>query len=99
LAYEGYLFSNNGINSCRKCSFIGSSIMGVNYSDYYGLLFNCPFDKELELCALKNMRLHTTKERFIYYEALTITERKALINQHHKCLLIREKKSLFHESQ
>jgi hypothetical protein len=99
LANEGYLLSNNGINKCRKSSFIGSSIMGDNFSDYYGLLFNCPFDKELELCALKHMRLHTTKERLKYFEALTITERKALINKHHKCLLIREKKSLFHESQ
>jgi len=73
--------------------------MGDNYSDYYGLLFNCPFDTELDVCALKNMRLRTTKERLIYYEALTLNERKALINQHQECLLVREKKSLFHESQ
>jgi len=73
--------------------------MKDNLSDYYGLLFNCPFDNELDVCALKKMRHRTTKERLIYYEALTITERKDLINKHHECLFIREKKSLFHESQ
>ena len=69
--------------------------MGDNYSDYYGLLFNCPFETELDICALKNMRLRTTKERLIYYEALTLDEKKALINQHHECLLVREKKVPF----
>lgn len=73
--------------------------MGEIFSDYYGLLFNCPFDSELDICTLKNMRQQTTKERLNYYEALTLNERKALINKHHECLLFREKKSLFHESQ
>jgi hypothetical protein len=73
--------------------------MGDSYSDFYGLLFNCPFDIELDVCAIKKMRLRTTRERINYFEALTMEERKALINEHHACLLIREKKSLFHESQ
>lgn len=73
--------------------------MGENYSNYYGLLFNCPFGSELVECALKKMRQQTAKERINYYEALTFIERNVLIKQHHHCLSVRENKSLFHESQ
>jgi len=69
--------------------------MGDNYSDYYGLLFKCPFDTELDVCTLKSLRLRTTKERLLYFEALTLNERKALIKKHHECLLVREKKVPF----
>lgn len=73
--------------------------MGENYSNYYGLLFNCPFGNEVYTCVLNGIRKIGAKERLVYYEALTSNERRVLIKRHHECLMAREKKSLFHESQ
>ncbi len=73
--------------------------MGEYYSNYYGLLFNCPFGSEIKTCVLTKLRQKGTKERYIHFEALTHNERRVLIKQHHECLMVREKKSLFHESQ
>jgi len=73
--------------------------MGYNFINYYGLLFNCPFDSELISCRLKKIRLLTIKERLKYYSVLTEIEKTALIEEHKKCQLVRNKKSLFHESQ
>ena len=100
MLFEGYLLFFSGIKKRNKivCKRKKDK-MGEYYSNYYGLLFNCPFESELEHCALKNMRQRTAKERLIYYEALTLSERKVLIKKHHNCLLVRENKSLFHESQ
>jgi hypothetical protein len=73
--------------------------MGDYYLNYYGLMFNCPFDSELENCSLKRMRQKDAKDRLKYYQTLTLPEKDHMINHHHQCLLVREKKSLFHESQ
>jgi len=73
--------------------------MGYNYLNFYGLLFSCPFDSELTSCQLKKIRQLTTKERLIYYSALAENEKKVLLKEHQRCLLVRDKKSLFHESQ
>ena len=74
-------------------------MMGNNYINYYGLLFSCPFDNELTTCGLRKIRRLATKERLNYYSALTENEKVTLIKKHRICLLVRDKKSLFHESQ
>lgn len=73
--------------------------MAKSYTNYYGLIFNCPVGNELINCDLKKVRQLKTKDRLAYYEAMTETEKDALIEKHQKCLSVRENKTLFHESQ
>ena len=67
--------------------------------NYLGLIFDCPVGGELSDCGFRSLRKCVAKERLNYYEALSITERESLIEQHQRCLSKREKKTLFHESQ
>ena len=69
------------------------------YENYYGLIFNCPVGKDLNGCEYKIIRKLSTKERLAYYSALTEEEKDKLIEKHQVCLSLREKKTLFHESQ
>ena len=73
--------------------------MGSNYSDYYGLIFNCPLGNEAEDCQFKLIRQIPLKDKLNYYNAMTEDEKKTLIRKHKCCLSVREKKTLFHESQ
>jgi len=73
--------------------------MAKNYATYYGLVFNCPVGNELNHCDFKPIRQLRTKERLAYYNALTEHEKSTLIEKHQRCLNVREKKTLFHESQ
>ncbi len=74
--------------------------MGNSYTNYYGLIFNCPVDTEVTGCAFKKLRqLSTSKERLTYFESLSVAEKMNMIAIHQRCLSVREKKSLFHESQ
>ena len=73
--------------------------MAKSYTNYYGLIFNCPVGKELIDCDFKTIRQLKTKERITYYNALTEQEKDSLIEKHQQCLSVREKKTLFHESQ
>ncbi len=66
--------------------------MEKSYTDYYGLLFSCSFDHELNSCMFKKLRQLTARERLTYYDALTLEEKKSLINRHKECLSVREKK-------
>ncbi len=73
--------------------------MAKSYTNYYGLIFNCPVGNEAVNCDYKQIRQLKTKERLAYYNALSGHEKDKLIEKHQKCLLSREKKTLFHESQ
>jgi hypothetical protein len=73
--------------------------MGNRCSDYYGLIFNCPIGFESLDCGYKRIRQLPLKERISYVNVLTEAEKKNLVKKHQKCLLVREKKTLFHESQ
>jgi hypothetical protein len=73
--------------------------MAKSYTNYYGLIFGCPIGNELFECDYRVVRQLKTKERLAYYEAMTEEEKDALIEKHQKCLSVREKKTLFHESQ
>ena len=73
--------------------------MAKSYTNYYGLIFNCPVGNELVDCDFKPIRQLQTKERITYYNALTEKEKDSLIGKHQQCLSVREKKTLFHESQ
>lgn len=73
--------------------------MENSYTNYYGLIFTCPLENEVQSCVYKNLRQLTAKERLNYYDAMTENEKANLLLQHQKCLSVREKKSLFHESQ
>lgn len=70
-----------------------------SYTNYYGLLFNCPVGAELDGCGYKKVRQFKSKERLIYYDTLNDVEKDLLIRRHQQCLSSREKKTLFHESQ
>ena len=73
--------------------------MTKQYTNFYGLIFNCPAGDELINCDFKIIRQLKTKERIDYFNALTEQEKNALIEKHQRCLSVREKKTLFHESQ
>jgi hypothetical protein len=73
--------------------------MAKNFTNYYGLVFNCPVENELNHCDFKPIRQLKIKERLAYYNALTEHEKNALIEKHQRCLNVRENKTLFHESQ
>lgn len=73
--------------------------MAKSYTNYYGLIFNCPVGNELINCDFKKVRQLKTKDRLAYYEAMAKPEKDALIEKHQKCLSVRENKTLFHESQ
>lgn len=69
------------------------------FSDYYGLLFCCPMGKEKEECMFRDIRQLPVKKSLRYIDLLDENNKKTLIENHHRCLKIREKKTLFHESQ
>jgi len=73
--------------------------MAKSYTNYYGLIFNCPVGNELGNCDFKKVRQLKTKDRLAYYEAMAEPEKDALIEKHQRCLSVRENKTLFHESQ
>ena len=73
--------------------------MNICYADYYGLIFKCPVGFESSDCEYNNIRQLPIKDRLLHINLLTEAEKKTLIKKHQKCLLIREKKTLFHESQ
>lgn len=66
---------------------------------YYGLIFSCPVGEDVEGCKYRKIRKLPLKERISYFNAMTEHEITRLINYHHACISVREKKSLFHESQ
>jgi hypothetical protein len=67
------------------------------YSNYFGLIFKCPVESELNKCVYKKLRRLPSKEKITYYNALTGDEKKALIEKHQYCLAVREKKSSFYK--
>jgi hypothetical protein len=69
------------------------------YSNYYGLIFNCPVEKALNRCVYNKLRLLPTKKRITYYNALTEKEKTVLIEKHQYCLSLREKKNVLHRSE
>ena len=73
--------------------------MAKSYTNYYGLIFNCPLGYESIKCDYKKIRQLETKERLTFYNALTDYEKERLLEKHLQCLSVREKKTLFHESQ
>lgn len=73
--------------------------MGNRYSDYYGLIFNCPIGIESSDCEYKKIRQLPLKDRLAFMDVLNDEEKKTLMKKHQKCIKVREKKTLFHESQ
>ena len=73
--------------------------MAKSLTNYYGLVFNCPIGNELSNCEFKAIRELKIKERLAYYNTLTEHEKNTLIEKHQRCITVREKKTLFHESQ
>ncbi len=73
--------------------------MENQYTNYYGLIFGCPVGCELDECGFVSIRQLRIQDRLSYYDTLTFHEKIALIKKHQQCLSVREKKSLFHESQ
>lgn len=67
------------------------------YSNYFGLIFKCPVESELNECVYKNIRRLPSKEKIAFYNALTEDEKKILIEKHQHCLEIREKKPSFYK--
>lgn len=90
----GYLLVFFGINSVGSLERSKKQTMSRCYTDYYGLLFNCSVEMELDRCVFKKIRQLGAKERLNYYDALTMDEKKSLIDKHKECLLVRENKPL-----
>jgi len=73
--------------------------MDKYYSNYYGLIFKCPLEKELRSCVFYKIRGLPSKERIAYYNVLTMKEKDLLIENHQICLSIREKKKIFQKTK
>jgi len=69
--------------------------MSKCFTNYYGLIFNCPIGSEVDSCGYKRIRQLTSKERLTYYDALTENEKNILIEKHQKCIYVREKRPFF----
>ena len=69
--------------------------MREEVSYYYGLVFSCPMNKELETCAYKEIRTLSLSERVTYINSLTSNDRAALIQKHKNCICQRENKVPF----
>lgn len=68
-------------------------------TDYYGLIFKCPVGEEARGCEYRKIRKLPLKERLTYFNAMTEKELNSLVEFHQRCISVREKLSLFHESQ
>ena len=62
----------------------------ITKNDYTGLLFKCPFDKELPGCPFHKIRVSDAKEKI---EMLNKEERfMIMVRKHQECFAIRESK-------
>lgn len=73
--------------------------MAKLYTNYVGLIFGCPIGAPLSTCDFNAVRQLKSRDRITYYNAMTEKEKDVLIERHQRCLSVREKKTLFHESQ
>ena len=69
--------------------------MSKNNTDYWGLLFQCPMNKETANCALVHVRQLPLLDRVKYFGNLNNQDREEIIRKHKKCLLGREKRIPF----
>ena len=60
------------------------------YESLVGLIFACPMGDELDECMLKNIRTLPILKRIEVFESFSNDEKHELINQHKKCLSVRE---------
>ncbi len=64
---------------------------GDYFSDYYGLLFDCPMNEEQCSCPFHEIRqIESFPERLKYFRSLTQEAKAFLIGQHIKCINQRE---------
>lgn len=64
-------------------------------SSYYGLMFGCPMNYEIDTCAFKDVRRMSINRRIQYFNSLSKEESSHLIERHKHCLLSRENKVPF----
>ena len=69
--------------------------MNKNSADYWGLLIQCPMNKEMSDCVLVQVRQLPLLERMKYFEGLNTLDREAIIKKHKKCLQGRERRIPF----
>ncbi|TKG95570.1 hypothetical protein EYV94_09015 [Puteibacter caeruleilacunae] len=62
------------------------------YSNYYGLLFDCPMGKPVEGCVFREIREMTISERLEYLKNVDPEIKAELIQKHQACLAKREEK-------
>ncbi len=66
----------------------------IDYTDYYGLIFGCPMEKELKQCVFRSIRSLPAQERIKYISRLTVEEKNQLVKNHQICLSNREYKKV-----
>lgn len=64
-------------------------------SNYWGLLFECPMNKETQGCSFDHIRKMALLDRIEYFNSLSTLEREELMKKHKKCLTGREGKVPF----
>ena len=69
--------------------------MAKENSYYYGLVFGCPMNEELDTCAYKSIRSLSLAKRIQYINSLSSYDRTVLINKHKNCICQREDKVPF----
>ncbi len=62
------------------------------YSNYYGLLFECPMGREVSRCVFRDVRKINITDRLEFIKNLSFIEKTELIQAHQKCLAKREEK-------
>lgn len=69
--------------------------MSKKNSDYWGLLMQCPMNKETSDCVFAHIRSLPLLERMKFFDELCTIEREDIIRKHKKCLIGREKRIPF----
>ena len=69
--------------------------MRKDYSGYYGLIFNCPMNRQVDRCVFKSIRQLQPQDRMKYVNCLSMEEKEILIRKHQHCLAERENKVPF----
>lgn len=61
-----------------------------NYYIFVGNLYACPFGKRLSDCPIFPVVLNTFRERYEWFDNLSIEERESVVEYHNQCLTKRE---------
>lgn len=57
----------------------------ADWSNYYGILYNCPAGKPMEDCPFNSIEKLSFTDKIDWFEKLPELEKEKIINEHKKC--------------